>query len=133
MCTYVKLSLQPRAQEPWGLPDAPLCPGSALCVVWGHRYIPFLIHKMELTSQNHGKDKLMQRPWHKLSAHIVKDMKVLDLALKRMTQCTQSLIPWMTELKVFLKYPSVFCFFSRYQLRRGQGDKWLRPNKHMCG
>lgn len=57
--------------------------------------------KTGLTSQNHGEDKIMQRPWHKLRAHIVRDIKVLDLALKRMTQCIQSLIPWITESKSF--------------------------------
>ena len=43
----------------------------------------------------------MQRPWHNLSAHIVRDIKVLDLALKRMTQYIQNLIPWITASKSF--------------------------------
>lgn len=80
---------------------------------------------MELTSQNHGNDKLMQRPWHKLSAHIVKDIKVLDLALKRMTQCIQSLTPWITESKSFSN-TLVSSGFFQVSVKERPEDKWLR-------
>ena len=64
----------------------------------------------------------MQRPWHKLSAHVLRDIKVLDLALERMTQCIQNLIPWITASKSFSNTLVSSVFFSRYQLRTGQED-----------
>lgn len=75
--------------------------------------------KTGLTSQNHGKDKIMQRPWHKLRAHTVRDIKVLDLALKRMTQKASF---HGLQSQSLSQIPYCLLFFSRYQLRRGQED-----------